>query len=375
MPSLLDRVWPSGRGSSAKVRAQILDGGLTPQRARKLAAALEHEGKLLLAVDAWQTANRLRRDAQIERRLVQLRRAAFAEMRAEQGSTEWVAEQAVPALIAEGDRGTPYVAESPGPPVLAATDLSVSRLRDGIRRHGSLLVRGLVDGTRVARLIEGIDHAFAEYDRHAAGAPVERTTPWFDPIDAGSDVQILRTFVRQATGVWTADSPRALYELIETLIDLGLDRLVAAYLGERPALSLEKCTLRRAEPTQTGNAWHQDGAFIGSGIRSINAWFSLSHCGRQAPGLDIVPVRIGSVLPVGTAGALYDWDVAEQEVQRAYRGPIWRPLLEPGDVVFFDHLCVHRTAVEPAMSRRRWAIESWFFAPSVYPTTQTPLVV
>jgi hypothetical protein len=259
--------------------------------------------------------------------------------------------------------------------VLAASDLNLGGLHDGIRRHGSLLVRGLVDPARVSRLVEAIDRAFAAFDEHASGTPVRRTLPWFDPIDAGGDVQILRTFVRQATGVWTADSPRALYEWIETLIDLGIDRLVTAYLGERPALSLEKGTLRRAEPTQTGNAWHQDGGFLGAGIRTINVWLSLSHCGRDAPGLDLVPIRIPHVLPVGTTGALYDWDVADAELRKVYRGSIWRPLLEPGDVLFFDHLCVHRTAVEEGMSRRRWAIESWCFAPSVYPETQTPLIL
>jgi len=56
--------------------------------------------------------------------------------------------------------------------------------------------------------------------------------------------------------------------------------------------------------------------------------------------------------------------------------PIWRPEFEPGDVLFFDDRCLHRTAAELGMPNVRYAIESWFFAPSVYPTgTSTPLVV
>lgn len=36
---------------------------------------------------------------------------------------------------------------------------------------------------------------------------------------------------------------------------------------------------------------------------------------------------------------------------------------------------LHRTAAAPGMTDVRYAIESWFFASSVYPDTSTPLVV
>ena len=68
--------------------------------------------------------------------------------------------------------------------------------------------------------------------------------------------------------------------------------MIAGYLGERPALSVKKWTLRRV-PIDTSADWHQDGAFLGSGIRTINMWLSLSQCGADAPGLDIVPSASG----------------------------------------------------------------------------------
>jgi hypothetical protein len=42
--------------------------------------------------------------------------------------------------------------------------------------------------------------------------------------------------------------------------------------------------------------------------------------------------------------------------------------------LLFDDLFLHRTAVDPAMTRDRYAIETWFFAPSAYPAGQIPLV-
>ena len=61
------------------------------------------------------------------------------------------------------------------------------------------------------------------------------------------------------------------------------------YLGEPPLLSVHKTTLRKADPS-VGGAWHQDGAFMGD-VRALNLWLSLSRCGDEAPGLDIVPRR------------------------------------------------------------------------------------
>ena len=102
---------------------------------------------------------------------------------------------------------------------------------------------------------------------------------------------VKRSWVRDAGGVWTADSPRVLADLVDTLEAVGLAPLITAYLGERPVLSVNKCTLRRVG-VEPGNAnWHQDGAFLGEGIRSLNVWMSLSHCGVDAPGLDVVPRR------------------------------------------------------------------------------------
>ena len=51
-----------------------------------------------------------------------------------------------------------------------------------------------------------------------------------------------------------------------------------------------------------------------------------------------------------------------------------RPVFEAGDALLFDHMFLHRTASDPAMSSERYAVETWFFAPSAYPEDQVPLV-
>ena len=54
--------------------------------------------------------------------------------------------------------------------------------------------------------------------------------------------------------------------------------------------------------------------------------------------------------------------------------PVSRPAFEAGDVLVFDDLFLHRTAVDPEMPRLRHAIETWFFAPSRLPIDATPLL-
>ena len=63
--------------------------------------------------------------------------------------------------------------------------------------------------------------------------------------------------------------------------------------------------------------------------------------------------------------------------RRARRSPatrqILRPIFEAGDAILFDDMNLHRTAVAPEMTHERYAIESWFFAPSHYPDAQIPV--
>jgi hypothetical protein len=331
--------------------------------------ALEAEGRVLDAIDLLNDANRARRDPEIERRLVQVRHQAFDEL-----------DRSTPTTLATSSTGD--VPCPNGIPTVPPDELSPQAVHAGISSGGCLLVPGLVPSHLVDRLVDDIDRAIEGYDAHAAGAPVSDTTPWFEPFTPagryrkGGKVLAKRASVRSGGGAWTADSPRALYDLAETFDEVRLTPVIAGFLGERPALSMNKCTLRRV-PLDTLNAsWHQDGAFLGKPIRTLNVWLALSHCGRDAPGLDILPRRLDDIVETGTEGSIFPWAVSPIKVEEASRGtPVSRPIFEPGDALLFDELFLHRTACEPEMTRERYAIETWLFAPSVYPDKQIPLVV
>ena len=128
--------------------------------------------------------------------------------------------------------------------------------------------------------------------RRTATRDVARGTSPSRPTAGEYRVGGRRSWVRASGGVWTADSPRMLFELIELIDETGVGAVVTEYLGERPALSANKCTLRRV-PIDSNTDWHQDGAFLGArGAQPSTCGSSLSHCGVDAPGLDIVPRRL-----------------------------------------------------------------------------------
>jgi hypothetical protein len=329
------------------------------------AEALSRDGKWRDAVDRLTRANRAQPDGDLEVALVRMRHKAFAASTHRAPDVPFVPVTAAPGPV------------EPLEPVAPAA-LTVDVLREGFAKNGCVLLRGLVPMQRVERLVAGIDCALAGFDAGLDGAPASETAPWyaeFTPVAGNYRVGGRRNWVRKGGAMWTADSPRMLFELLEVVDDLGIGALVTEYLGERPALSANKCTLRRTPIGAANGDWHQDGAFLGPEVRSVNFWLSLSHCGRDAPGLDIVPRRFDEVVETGTGGAHFDWAVGPETVRTAAGeiGPV-RPEFAPGDALLFDHLMLHRTAVHSEMRRERHAMETWMFAPSTYPDGQIPLV-
>ncbi len=319
---------------------------------------------LLDEIEELTRVNRDQRDPEVEARLVRMRHEAFAKLERHDG----------PAPMPEPDCGG--IEWIDGVPAVAPDRLSAVTLRAGILEGGCVLVRGLLTPERIERTIAGIDRSFAARDVAQSGGAAE--PGWYEPLTLGGGAYNLerqRQWVTSAGGVWTADSPRVTFELIELFAEVGLLPVMADYLGERPVASVNKWTLRRVSPGGDGD-WHQDGAFLGTDIRAINVWLSLSDCGVDAPGMDLVPRRLDRIVETGTEGARFDWSVSPAVARELLDGsePV-RPAFQAGDVLLFDELFLHQTAQSAEMTRDRYAVETWCFGPSAYPAKQVPLVL
>jgi hypothetical protein len=320
-------------------------------------------GRFREAIDLLTASNRETRDPEAERSLVELRHRGFTEL-STRGRDTWPPE--FPDLFA-GVTGIPEV---------TADQLTTETLAAGILHHGSLIVRGLLGRERVDQLTEDIELAFEKHDARRDGAPLTETAPWYAAFKPGDEYSVTfgeRWWIRDGGGVWTADSPRSLFDLIDAFEQVDLREILAGYLGEPPVLSVKKCTLRRV-PVDSGTDWHQDGSFLGDDIRTVNVWLTLTDCGVDAPGLDVVAERLPGVLETGTKGAQFDWSVGPGLVEEVAPHSVVRPEFSAGDALLFDQRNLHRTGVGPGMTRERYAIETWFFAPSCYPHDQIPIV-
>lgn len=308
-------------------------------------------------------SNRAGRDLETERRLLRLRHAAGIRLLDEAGTPQ---DHPPP-----DNAGLP---EAEGLPDIEPSQLTPELLRAGILRDGSLLVRGLIGRDEALRFAEEIDRAFSERDRHdEGGSPAAGYYEEFDP-DERFSAPMSRPWIKEGGGVLATDSPMLTFEMLEMFQRAGIDRLAAAYLGEGAAISAQKTTLRKAAPT-VGGAWHQDGAFMGD-VRALNVWVSLSRCGDLSPGLDIVPRRLDHLVAAGTEGTFLSYQVSQEKAEEAAGdSPIVRPVFEPGDVLFFDELCLHQTGSDPSMPNPRFAIESWFFGGSAFPGEYAPIAV
>jgi len=273
-----------------------------------------------------------------------------------------------------------YVAPAPeaparGPeskcPEVTPDELTPEVLRAAILDGGCLLVRGLIKEDEALAMADEIERSFAaRAARNGGGGDPEG---YYDELVPEDSFEVNdRDWIEQGGGVLAGDSPRLLSEMLETFERVGLPDVITGYLGERPLISADKSTLRKATP-DVGGAWHQDGKFMGD-VSAMNVWLSLSRCGDVAPGMDLVPRRLEEYVPTGTEGAWLADQVADAVAQEAAgEVGVVRPVFNPGDALLFDQFFLHSTASDPEMTKPRYAIESWFFGPSAFPEIYVPL--
>jgi hypothetical protein len=306
--------------------------------------------------------NRESRDPERERRLVELRHLAGIGLLDQSDGGASFPEPALDRLPARNG----------GLPGVAPGEVTPELVRAGIMRDGCLLIRGLVDPSEALALAGEIDKAFGARDAEEGGGSADPAYYSEFLPDPRFRESLGREWVAGGGGLWAADSPHVLFRMLDTFERGRLLDVIRGYLNEPPLISVQKCTLRRVDP-DAGAGWHQDGAFMGD-VRALNVWLSLSRCGDEAPGMDVLPRRLDRVVPTGTEGAIFDWSVSPQVVEEtAGETGVLRPIFEPGDVLLFDELFLHSTAAEPDMPKSRWAIESWFFGASAAPSDYSPL--
>jgi len=264
-------------------------------------------------------------------------------------------------------------------PEIDAKDFTVEQLRSAVARHGALIVRKMFSKTTTDTLIQAADRVIDACADSQATIPV---STYFNPpknlrtIMPKKDKELgnTRSFHRDSGSAMCVEAPSVAETLLLLYEAHGLKDLVGDYLGEPPCLSVKKWVLRRSKLPVAEAGWHQDGAFMGTNLNSINMWIPLNECGGEtgAPGMDVVPQRLTRIS--SAEGAQFDWSVSDSQVSSRFaQSQPLMPVFNAGDAFFFDHFYLHRTQYRTDFTKLRYAVESWFFGASSFPKNQIPL--
>ena len=140
-------------------------------------------------------------------------------------------------------------------PEFTPDELTPELMRAAILRDGCVLVRGLVDRDAALDFAAQIDRSFAERERFVLeqGEPEPGYYEEFAPVLGHEFQPGQRAWIRGAA-VSAADAPMLTAQMLELFGDADLRTLVGGYLGEHPLISVQKTTLRKAEPTVASRA-------------------------------------------------------------------------------------------------------------------------
>lgn len=265
-------------------------------------------------------------------------------------------------------------------PHINATDFTIDRLRAAIAEHGALIVRNMFSQTSVKTLISAADRvidACADSTAEVAANVYHNPPGNLRTIMPKKDRELAntRSFHRNSGSAMCVEAPSVAEALLELYEAHGVKKMMTEYLGEPPCVSVKKWVIRRSKLPVAEAGWHQDGAFMGTNLNSLNMWIPLSDCGGEtgAPAMDVVPQRLYDI--ASAEGAQFDWSVSDSLVtgQFAANKPIV-PEFSAGDAFFFDHFYLHRTQYRTDFTKLRYAVETWFFGASSFPKNQIPLV-
>jgi hypothetical protein len=263
-------------------------------------------------------------------------------------------------------------------PEANAADLTPEMVERAMQDCGHMVVRGLFNDADCSDMRAIIDHLLPT--NHASGDDLPPENLSRNPpgnlatLISPSELKSSRVFARMSGGALCVDIPSIAETLISTYEKVGLKKLIAGYLKDEPCLSALKWVMRRIDNPPGKDGWHQDGAFMGADIQSLNIWIALSECGGDSgsPGLQVVPRRLNKIYK-STEGT-YGWSFGNTDIEKAFGDiTLVSPLFKPGDALLFDHFSMHRAQPKDAVEASRYALETWFFSSRSFPKNQVPL--
>lgn len=246
-----------------------------------------------------------------------------------------------------------------------ATDLDPGRVVTALESFGCFVIRNALPRHDLQQVLETAISGYEDMEKSFQAGELSETT-----IRRNHGYGILRPFeddLHLAGGMLLSD---AVLGFVHNSV-LGV--VVDGYLGKDVSLLLEACHIRRQGPGQPGRPvpLHQDCSVMRMKRgRLLNFWAPLvDGAGAEAPGLEFYPKSLDTILDCPRRPAsgearerMYsNFEITDEDVRAAIGElPVWRPVLNRGDVLCLDGWTVHRTNFDPAMTRERIGFEVRF---------------
>ena len=250
-----------------------------------------------------------------------------------------------------------------------ANSITAEQFQSALERHSVILLRNAVSPERVKFMRDLVVNIYSEYDRlmprRMAGEDVSKEAFYTVPrLWTDLTPEFFNNF-RKYGSILLAYNLFAAEEVVQTISSFAFLPFVETFLGAQPMLGLNPSSVRKGDPFAGGRClFHQDGQFLGGpGIKTLNTWVALDDCGVDAPGVEVIPQRVGDILKCGGSDVDMSWEITDDTVFDRFGGrqAAWAPQINAGDVLAFDQMNVHRTHITPGMGRERYALECWMF--------------
>jgi ectoine hydroxylase-related dioxygenase (phytanoyl-CoA dioxygenase family) len=230
--------------------------------------------------------------------------------------------------------------------------LDATHVVERISAYGVCLVRNAVPRERMAPLREAVRACYVRKDELFQRGNLSQ-----EEIDYSYTFGALRPLeedLRLPDGTTIADF------MLDCTVHSPFRAVMKGLLGSEISVLKPATHVRRITPEKPERdvPWHQDcSAMRLHDATILNFWFPLDRAGITASGIEVIPIRLGGVLPYGSDNGLYKKrEITESQV-RAIFNPCyaWTPVLEMSDVLILEGKTVHRThtpatAVHPRMN-------------------------
>lgn len=238
-------------------------------------------------------------------------------------------------------------------PELEGAGLDFNQVLDLLDRYNCLVIRRFVPPRMIGGILQRVRQVFAlrQQEYEAGRMPAKH-------FEHGTVAYV---------GLRDLDSPEAPpYQILSLIAASPLLALFEQYVGTPMYCNVGESAARRVVPYHSGMylPFHQDGFFNHQERwKMINCWVPLVACGRDAPGLDLLPLAFSELLPVTSEErdqqAPYAFTESEAFCMR-HREALWHPHCEPGDLVLMNPYAIHRTYGQPFMKHTRYSLELRF---------------